>query len=371
MIIGFLLIATLVLPLTIFVSQEQQQIHAAPPNHGTIGISPGDGFEGPFANMSSSQQQAVINQMKSDGVQWLRLDYYNNDSYDYQFIKDAEDAGINVDVLLEDFSATPAEFSSFGTEAVHTLQPLGVHTYEILNEVNLYTPTITAANYVPILKAAYTAIKNADSSSTVLMSGLGPGPNSQEPYTYLQAMYAAGAQGYFDAANLHPYSFPDMPAPAATADCQNYNAFCYDLPAMYAVMEQNGDGNKKIWLTEFGCPTGTDDNNPASCTDATLAQQITQAFNRANVWEWTGPLFLFSWQDNTENGDFGLYDANGSPKTAALSAFKQAASLSSVVAAPTATATQAPMVTNATNTPLATAVPVFMTPCAHGASHCG
>jgi hypothetical protein len=55
------------------------------------------------------------------------------------------------------------------------------------------------------------------------------------------------------------------------------------------------------------------------------------------------------------DGDFGLYDANGSPKTAALSAFKQAASLLSVVvAAPTPTATQAPTatVTNPTNTSL-------------------
>src|ERR1700680_1295918 len=56
MIIGFLLIATLVLPPTIFVSQQQQQTHAATPSistHGIVGISPGDGFEGPFGKMRS------------------------------------------------------------------------------------------------------------------------------------------------------------------------------------------------------------------------------------------------------------------------------------------------------------------------------
>jgi hypothetical protein len=368
-IIGFLL----VFPLVLSASQHQQQTHAATPSindHGIVGISPGDGFEELFEKMSSSQQQAVINQMKSDGVRWLRLDYYKDSSFDYQFIKDAEATGINVDILLEDFGATPAEFSSFGTKAVNTLKPLGVHTYEILNEVNLYTPTITAANYVPILKAAYTTIKSADPSSIVLMSGLGPGPGSQEPYTYLQAMYTAGAKGYFDAANLHPYSYPDMPAPAVASNCKSYNGFCYDLPTMHAVMEQHGEGNKKIWLTEFGCPTGTHAGYPASCTDAILAQQITQAFYQANAWEWTGPFFVFSWQDTTQNGDFGLYYTNGTPKSAALSAFKEAASLSSVtVATSKSAATQA--LTSAIpdrNTSLADTVFLFTSPCAHWCS---
>ncbi len=141
--------------------------------------------------------------------------------FDYQFIKDAASAGINVDVLLEDFSATPAEFASFGTQAVHTFKPSGVNTYEVLNEVNTYTPTITASDYVQILKAVYPAIKAADSSASVLMSGL---DSSSKPDVYLQAMYDAGAKGYFDAVNAHPYSYPDMPAPT---HCLPSNAFIY------------------------------------------------------------------------------------------------------------------------------------------------
>ncbi|HEX9133997.1 MAG TPA: glycosyl hydrolase, partial [Ktedonobacteraceae bacterium] len=204
-------------------------------------------------------------------------------------------------------------------------KPLSVHTYEILNEVNLHTPIITAAQYATILKSVYPAIKVADPSSTVLMSGLGTKRGRQEPFSYLQAIYTAGAKGYFDAVNMHLYSFPEMLIPTNASACHFYNAFCYDLLAMHAVMERNGDGNKKIWLTEFGCATGTDADKPASCTDAALAQQITLAFNQANTWGWTGPFFVFSWQDNTTDGDFGLYYANGSPKTAALAAYKQAA----------------------------------------------
>ena len=332
LLVGFLLLGVLVLSLAlvIFFSQqnqttEQQLAIQTASTRVAVGITPGFGFEKAFRNMDNNQQRTVINQMKNDGVQRLRLEYYFDDSFDYQFIKDAASAGIWVDVLLEDFPATPAQFASFATRTVATFKPLGVHTYEILNEVNIHTPTITALQYVSILKLVYPAIKAADPSSIVLMSGLGVGPGSQEPYTYLEAMYAAGAKGYFDAANMHPYSFPNMPAPISESACDNDNAFCYDLPAIHAVMEQNGDGHKKIWLTEFGCPTGTDDGRQASCTDATLARQITQAFNQANRWGWTGPLFVFSWQDNTTDGDFGLYYANGSPKTATLAAFKQAA----------------------------------------------
>lgn len=332
-------------PLTVFFSQQRQQTqqHAAGiSNHVAVGISPGFGFEELFGKMSSSQQQTVINQMKSNGVKWLRLDYYPNDSFNYQFIKNAEAAGIDVDVLLENFSTIPAEFASFSTQAVRTLKPLGVHTYEILNEVNIHTPQITAAQYVSLLKAVYTTIKTDDPSSTVLMSGLGTGSGNQGPYTYLQAMYDSGAKGYFDAANIHPYSFPNMPAPPVASQCQNYNSFCYDLPAMHAVMQKNGDGNKKIWITEFGCPTGRDAGQPAACTDATLAQQITQAFNQANAWGWTGPLFVFNWQDNRGDGDFGLYDATGSPKTAALAAFMQIAAASAIGATLTPIVTPSP-----------------------------
>jgi polysaccharide biosynthesis protein PslG len=329
--VGFLLLGAMVFLLSLpvfFLQQQHTELDAAThpiSKQLAVGISPGFGFEYPFGKMSSIQQQAVINQMKNAGVQWVRLDYYPNDTFDYQFIKDAEYAGINVDAVLEDYAAPPEEFARFGRQAVGVLKSLGVHTYEILNEVNIYTPTITAAQYASILKSVYPAIKIADPSSMLLMSGLSTGSGSQEPYTYLQAMYAAGAKGYFDAANIHPYSFPDMPAPPDASACRIYNGFCYDLPALHAVMEQNGDGNKKIWLTEFGCPTGSDAGQPAKCTDATLAQQITQAFNQANKWGWTGPFFVFSWQDNAIDGDFGLYYANGSPKIAALAAYKQAA----------------------------------------------
>lgn len=290
-----------------------------------LGVSPGFGFERKFERMSAAQRHATIELMKADGVRWLRLDYYPSSSFDDAFIASAQHVEIQVDAVLEDFDATPPQFAAFATESVEKLRPLGVGTYEILNEVNLAKPAIPARKYVPLLRAAYEAIQAADPQATVLMSGLGPGPKAQMPATYLGAMYSAGAKPYFDAANLHPYSYPDFPEPKR---CAAWNAFCNGAPAMREVMIRYGDGAKRIWFTEFGCPTGTAGGYPAACTDATLARQIAQAYRQASSWRWVKMLSIFSWRDDALDGDFGLYRASGKPKPHVVATFKELTGLS-------------------------------------------
>ena len=282
-----------------------------------VGISPGSGFEQQFAAMSPSEQHAVLELMKSDGVTWLRVDYYPNDVKLRHLIVSAQAAGIKVDALLEDFGATPNEFAVFARNAV---VQLGSNAYEILNEVNLHKPAITAAEYVPILSAAYEAVKKADPHAMVLASGLGPGTGPSEPAHYLEAMYLAGARGYFDAANLHPYSFPAMPM---SSPCQSWNTFCHGAPAMREVMLRYGDSNKQIWFTEFGCPTGSAAGYPKACTYEKLADMLTQAYAQSRRWSWVGGFFVFDWRDNDVDGDFGLYLTTGDPKPYALNAFER------------------------------------------------
>jgi len=73
--------------------------------------------------------------------------------------------------------------------------------------------TVRVSRQVPILRSSGQPTrqsKTADSSAFVLSAGLCPAPSSYEPYTYLTAMYAAGAHGYFDAMNMHPYITPTL-----------------------------------------------------------------------------------------------------------------------------------------------------------------
>jgi len=284
------------------------------------GLSPGSTYIGLFSGMSASQQTAAIALMKADGVKYIRIDTgcsYSNDT----MMQDAEQAGITVDALLLSpcNGYTSSSWASFATTTVDRLRLLGVHLYEVDNEPNCNN--VTAQAYTSALQGAYPAIKAADPSAFVLAAGLCPAGGSNEPYTYLTAMYAAGVKGYFDAANDHPYSFPDTPL--QTGD--SWNPWSY-LTQLHTIMADNGDGNKQIWLTEFGCPTGTDGGYPADCTDTTEGQQITDAFQSARQLSFIGPLFVYSWQDSDSgDGDFGLYNANGTAKQPTLSDFISAA----------------------------------------------
>ena len=101
-------------------------------------------------------------------------------------------------------------------------------------------------------------------------------------------------------------------------------------------MNSNSDNNKAIWLTEFGCPTGTDGGYAADCSDSSLSTQITDAYLQANKnpnnqYGLLGPLLIYDWIDTNSSNDasgsgyddFGLYNANGSPKTSSVNAFIQ------------------------------------------------
>ena len=281
------------------------------------GISVGYTFESTFSAMTSSEQQASVANMKAAGVQWIRVDIYPGD---YTYATEFAQYGFKVDAILEDCGATPSAIGDFATQAAQTLIPDGVTTFEVCNEVN---GPYSAATYVPLLQSAYTAIKTVSTNTTVLTSGLAPGTGSDAPATYLESMYEDGAKGYFDAANVHPYSFPDLPE---QQPCASWNTFCTGIPAMRQVMVNNGDSAKQIWITEEGCPTGTAGGYPADCTDATEAETITEAFTQAQAWGYIGPLFIYDWQDSTgSDGDFGLYYSNGTSKPTSLAAYTAAA----------------------------------------------
>lgn len=300
--------------------------YGACPNFDTrmnvpAGMVPGAAYENRFASGTPAQQQAVIAQMKAAGVSWLRLDVPSTYPYD-AMIKYAVAAGIHIDATLQNWStaSTPSAMAAFAAQAVAHLKPMGVSTYEILNETNGCGDTMSASDYTAILKASYTAIKGADPSAAVITAGMCPKSGANEPYTYLEAMYTAGAAGYFDAVAMHPYSYPDTPL--QTTD--TWNPWSY-LGQLHQIMTSHGDGNKKLWLTEFGCPTSTSGGYPSACTDATLADQITDAFSLARTQLWIGPLFLYNWQDSgADDGDFGLYNADGSTKPLSLNAYTRA-----------------------------------------------
>jgi hypothetical protein len=209
----------------------------------------------------------------------------------------------------------PVQFATFVTSVV---QRYGAQDYEIWNEENntAFWATPNPAVYTTLLEDSYQAIKAVAPSSTVISGGLAPEPNSGgniDAVTFLQEMYADGAEPYFNALGDHPYSYPALPDNYETwSGWSEMSAF---PTSIRSVMVANGDSAKQVWFTEVGYPSNTT-SYPAGLNGTTAeADEITQvnAFAAAN--SWVGPVFWYVYQDDS-SGNFGLLTASGARKAA-------------------------------------------------------
>ncbi len=194
-----------------------------------------------------------------------------------------------------------------------------ISAYEIWNEPNAVTffaPSDPTA-YTAVLKAAYTAIKAVAPNSAVIAGVLGavttvPGM-SLAPQQFLAGMYAAGAQGFFDALSFHPYNYT-LPFSAGAGVA---NSPLEQVKALYALMTANGDAAKQIWATEFGNPT-----MPGGISQAQQAQMLRDFVTAWSKLSFAGPAYVYTARDlNTgfllDENNMGLFTTNGLPKLAA------------------------------------------------------
>ena len=134
---------------------------------------------------------------------------------------------------------------------------------EVWNEPNLIDftqiadATQRAARYVPLLTAAYAAIKAGRPSLPVILAG-----PSQTDDGFIRDCYAAGAGGYFDILGVHPYQGNQTKPPEST-DITG-KARMTNMPAIINLMAVNGDAAKPIWWTEFGFSVHSNDGIPSN-----------------------------------------------------------------------------------------------------------
>jgi hypothetical protein len=216
-----------------------------------------------------------------------------------------------------------ADYANFVKAAVARYAPMGVHAYEVWNEpniVNFWAPGPDPVRYTQLLKLAYSAIKSADPTATVISAGLSPyGSYGQSdaqhmnPLNFLEGMYAAGAAGSFDAVGWHPYNYPYG---LSFAGWSAWSQMSQTTPSARSIMTGRGDGAKQIWATEWGYPTGS---TTRDVSEATQAQLITDSYAALKGWSWAGPAFIYSYHDNGTNKldieqNFGIIHFDWSPK---------------------------------------------------------
>lgn len=294
------------------------------------------------------------------GVNWVRFDVEwgavqrnNSSNYDWsgidRVVAAAKAAGINSlgtiayapkwarDPACSDrFTCQPADPIAFGVFAGQAALRYknSITHWEIWNEPNIvsfWRPRPSLNLYIEFLKQAYTQIKKVSPDSVVMTGGLAASGNDSEGNmsipNFVDALYAANAQPYFDAIAIHPYTFPTSPYNTAF-----WNAWT-QLSTVHQTMITKGDNNKKIWITEFGVPTGGpgvvrqiddfgfvyDKDFMSEASQQLMAQQAI-GFYRNNQ-SWLGTPFWYSFHDlstatDTPENFFGLFRYDWSKKPA-------------------------------------------------------
>lgn len=303
---------------------------------GTVGARAGFSPGSAIFGVDDADLACELDGMAALGVRWIRLDVdwsrveEERGELDWgetdRLIEAARARGLDVIALI---TYTPRwarpdgtrdkhpperaeDFARFAALAADRYRPLGVHTFEIWNEPNIqafWQPRPDPQRYAQLLRAASPAIREVHPEATVLSGGLAPAVDADDgdtvaPATFLRRAYDAGAGQALDAVAVHPYSWPALPLDPASA---SYNTFLR-LPEVRDVMEDNGDADKQIWLTEAGAPTGSGRN---AVSEHAQGETVRQLFEGAAARTWIGPVLWYAYRDPGEDpGDvddsFGL-----------------------------------------------------------------
>lgn len=314
------------------------------PLNYNFGISFGDTLPG----MSEDQLDATLDDLASLHIGWIRIDMAwddvePNNSSTFRWahldrvIAAANARNIKVLPIL-DYTplwarpsdctwsdkcapADPTQFAAFVRTAVTRYAPQGITTWEVWNEpnnVSFWEPAANVQNYTALLEDSYIAIKSIEPSSTVISAGLSgavTGNGNIAPVSFLSQLYADGAEPYFDAVGDHPYSFPIYPSTFETWN--PWSQMAQTDPNLRSIMAANGDTDKKIWITEYGAPTG----GPDAVSEASQAEMFSDAITSIEKVSWAGPLFFYTYKDlgtstNTIENFFGILRYDGSQKPA-------------------------------------------------------
>jgi polysaccharide biosynthesis protein PslG len=301
--------------------------------------------DGSFIYLSDEELNRQLDLIKRSGVRWIRLGLvwsvietapgrYDWTSSD-RVISGAKARGLEFLGLVtyspswatgtnDDKLAPrdPAGIAPFVHAAAERYAAAGLHTWEVWNEPNLsgtWGPKPDPASYTQLLRAAASSIRSVDRSATVMVGGLSPAGDATDgstisPLSFVLRLYAEGAGSFFDAIALHPYSFPSPPLRPGLVG----NTSFQQLPVLHQAMSDHGDGAKKIWITEFGSPTG---DAARAVSLKVQSESVIQAYSQVVNWPWAGPLFYYTLRDAGGNSmdleqNFGLLRNDYSDKPA-------------------------------------------------------
>jgi hypothetical protein len=193
----------------------------------------------------------------------------------------------------------PAAYAAFVAFLAGRYGDAGLAAIEVWNEPDQSNQAYLAgpekvAHYAAILRAAYPAIKQANSNVLVLGGSL-VGPRG----LFLKALYADGIKGYYDALAVHFYTLT-----------------LASLRAIREVQLANGD-TTPLWLDEFGwstCYPGRLIEEEQACVnDSTQAQNLANTIHAAARLPYVAAAVVYKLQDSPGE-QFGVLGGNATRK---------------------------------------------------------
>ena len=190
-----------------------------------------------------------------------------------------------------------------------------VYGWQVWDEPNLSPHwgkevTLDPNYYVDFLKAVTPAIRLGDPDAIVATGALGPtselrGYNMSE-VRFLQGLYEAKGDNYFDAVVLKPYGFwYDAHSSLYNEDSLNFNR----VVLVREMMARNGDAETPIWFAEGGWsvlpPDWKGDPSPWGNGEAKIQQfRLRAAIKRAALeWPWVQLISLQPLHPNVPGHD--------------------------------------------------------------------
>ena len=228
------------------------------------------------------------------------------------------------DLSVEGPPNNPQDYADFAGALASRYCGTSVKAIEVWNEQNLHyewgNMTISPAAYMALLKPAYTRIKQVCPSMIVVSGALtptgAPAPVAMDDYQYLEGMYRNGLKNYSDAIGAHPSGFNVAPwvrggqeacdfitqqGSSFRGPCNTLHhswSFYATLNGYYRIMQNYGDGRKKIWPTEFGWASGwTGAPGYEYADDNTLQEQAewtVRSYQLMKQWGFVGVAFLWN-----------------------------------------------------------------------------
>ncbi|MEV4263988.1 hypothetical protein [Kribbella sp. NPDC049584] len=212
---------------------------------------------------------------------------------------------------------SPAAVTAFANYAAFVAQHFAgrVTQFEVWNEWDIAIGGVTGngdpAQYVTLLSAVYTALKNVDPGITVV-----GGAVSALNYTYIDTLLDNGILDVCDIFSVHTYVYADLPVENRVPEV--WWQHIQDLQAV--LRTYNGGQDFPIYVTELGWTTGFKDQpDDAGVTQELQAAYVARLYLIARSLPYLKGVWLYAFEDeawtyNIYGPNYGLVRPDLTPK---------------------------------------------------------